>query len=161
MSSLGPIQYEKRSGSVFLGRDYNVDKAFSDTVALEIDTEIKNIINFQYDRAKEVLTKNLDLVKLIAQTLKDIETLTKEDIYELVESGKLAWWEKKQAKIKAEEIAAAKLAKKEAKAKLAAEKLAAEAELVKEDAEVKVEKDTETKEVEVSEKVEANDSKKE
>ena len=102
MSSLGPIQYEKRSGSVFLGRDYNVDKAFSDTIALEIDNEIKDIINFQYDRAKEVLTENLDLVKLIAKTLKDIETLTKEDIYELVETGKLAWWEKKQTKMKNE-----------------------------------------------------------
>ncbi len=60
MSSLGPIQYEKRSGSVFLGRDYNVDKAFSDTIALEIDNEIKNIINSQYDRAKNVLEENID-----------------------------------------------------------------------------------------------------
>jgi cell division protease FtsH len=106
MSSLGPIQYEKRSGSVFLGRDYNVDKAFSDTIALEIDNEIKNIINFQYDRAKEVLSENIDLVKLIARSLKDIETLTKEDIYELVETGKLSWWEKKKAKIEAEKLAA-------------------------------------------------------
>ena len=142
MSSLGPIQYEKRSGSVFLGRDYNVDKAFSDTVALEIDTEIKNIINFQYNRAKEVLTKNLDLVKLIAQTLKDIETLTKEDIYELVETGKLAWWEKKQAKI-------------------AAEKIEDETASVKEETVVEVEKETETKEDEVTEKIEVEDNKKE
>ncbi len=98
MSSLGPIQYEKRSGSVFLGRDYNVDKAFSDTIALEIDNEIKNIINNQYDRAKDVLQNNLDLVKLIAKYLLEIETLTKEDIYEIVEKGSLGWWEKKKAK---------------------------------------------------------------
>ena len=35
----------------------------------------------------------------------EIETLTKEDIYELVESGKLSWWEKKKAKAEAERIA--------------------------------------------------------
>jgi cell division protease FtsH len=98
MSELGPIQYEKRSGSVFLGRDYNVDKAFSDAIALEIDMEIKNIINAQYDRAKQVLSDNLDLVKLIAEYLLEIETLTKEDIYEIVKEGSLSWWEKKKAK---------------------------------------------------------------
>lgn len=98
MSSLGPIQYEKRSGSVFLGRDYNVDKAFSDAIALEIDMEIKNIINGQYDRAKIVLLDNIDLVKLIAKYLLEIETLTKDDIYEIVEKGSLGWWEKKKAK---------------------------------------------------------------
>ncbi len=100
MSSLGPIQYEKRSGAVFLGRDYNVDKAFSDTIAFEIDNEVKAIINNQYDRAKEVLNDNLALVKLIAKYLLEIETLTKEDIYEIVEKGNLGWWEKKKAKQK-------------------------------------------------------------
>ena len=104
MSSLGPIQYEKRSGSVFLGRDYNVDKAFSDTIALEIDNEIKNIINSQYDRAKIVLNENIDLVKLIAQSLLDVETLNKEDIYEIVETGKLGWWEKKKVKMEAAKL---------------------------------------------------------
>ena len=98
MSSLGPIQYEKRSGSVFLGRDYNTDKAFSDQVALEIDEEVRKIINECYDIAKQVLLENLDLLKLIAQHLLDVETLTKEDIYEIVDTGKLGWWEKKKAK---------------------------------------------------------------
>lgn len=98
MSSLGPIQYEKRGGSVFLGRDYASDKSFSDQVALEIDNEVRNIINGCYDIAKKVLTDNLDLVKLIADYLLKVETLTREDIYEIVETGKLDWWVKKQAK---------------------------------------------------------------
>jgi cell division protease FtsH len=98
MSSLGPIQYEKRNGSVFLGRDYNIDKTFSDQVALEIDTEVRGIISTCYDRATKVLTENLDLLKQIADYLLKVETLTKEDIYEIVETGKLSWWEKKQAK---------------------------------------------------------------
>lgn len=100
MSSLGPIQYEKRSGSVFLGRDYTSDKAFSDQVALEIDNEVRKIINESYEIAKKVLLENIDLLKLIAKHLLEVETLTREDIYEIVETGKLSWWEKKQAKLK-------------------------------------------------------------
>jgi len=104
MSSLGPIQYEKRSGSVFLGRDYNSAKTFSDQVALEIDEEVRKIINESYEIAKKVLLEHVDLLKNIAQHLLDIETLTKDDIYEIVETGKLAWWDKK----KAEELLAPK-----------------------------------------------------
>jgi cell division protease FtsH len=103
MSSLGPIQYEKRSGSVFLGRDYASDKSFSDQVALEIDNEVRAIVNGCYDTAKKVLTENLELVKLIADFLLKVETLTREDIYEIVETGRLSWWDKKQEKLKQEQ----------------------------------------------------------
>jgi cell division protease FtsH len=112
MSSLGPIQYEKRSGSVFLGRDYAADKSFSDTVALEIDNEVRTIINKCYEEAKTVLTTHIELVKLLADFLLKVETLTKEDINEIVETGTLSWWDKKQAK-KAQEAEA--LALEEAK----------------------------------------------
>ena len=105
MSKLGPIQYERQSGSVFLGRDYMADKNFSDQIALEIDNEIRAIIDECYLKAKEVLSANADLVKLIASHLMEIETLTREDIYELVETGKLSWWEKKKAKQEAEKLA--------------------------------------------------------
>jgi len=105
MSKLGPIQYERQSGSVFLGRDYMTDKNFSDQVALEIDHEVRNIINQCYERAKQVLTDNKDMVKLVAEHLMEIETLTKEDIYELVNTGKLDWWERKKAKVEAEKVA--------------------------------------------------------
>ena len=105
MSKLGPVQYEKESGSVFLGRDYMKDKNFSDQVALEIDNEVRNIIDECYQKAKQVLTDNSDLVHLIAKHLMEIETLTKEDIYELVNTGRLEWWEKKKAKEEAERIA--------------------------------------------------------
>ena len=99
MSSLGPITYEKSSGSPFLGRDYNMDKSFSDQVALEIDNEVRKIINESYDIARTVLLANIDLLKLIAKYLLAVETLTRENIYEIVETGKLGWWEKKQAKL--------------------------------------------------------------
>jgi cell division protease FtsH len=108
MSKLGPIQYEKQSGSVFLGRDYMTDKNFSDQVALEIDHEVRAIIDECYNRAKRVLTENMDLLTIVAEHLIEIETLTKEDIYELVNTKQLQWWEKKKAKTEAEKIASEK-----------------------------------------------------
>ena len=105
MSDLGLVQYEQRGGSVFLGRDYMTDKNFSNEIANEIDSQVRILVSACYERAKKVLEENKDLLKLIADHLYEIETLTKEDIYELVETGKLAWWEKKKAKAEAEKIA--------------------------------------------------------
>ncbi|MDD3171349.1 MAG: ATP-dependent zinc metalloprotease FtsH [Bacilli bacterium] len=105
MSELGPIQYENRNQTVFLGRDYMNDKNFSDQVAMEIDHAVRSIIEACYQRAKTVLTENKDLLINIAKHLMDIETLTKEDIYEIVNTGKLEWWEKKKAKEEAQKIA--------------------------------------------------------
>ena len=105
MSSLGPIQYERQTGSVFLGRDYMAEKNFSDQIALEIDKEVRKIFDECYEKAKQVLSENKDLVALIANHLMEIETLTKEDIYELVNTGRLDWWERKKAKIEAEKVA--------------------------------------------------------
>ncbi len=105
MSKLGPIQYERNTGSVFLGRDYMTDKNFSDQIALEIDIEVRDIINECYEKGRKVLTEHANLVHLIATHLMEIETLTKEDIYELVNTGQLLWWEKKKVKMEAEKIA--------------------------------------------------------
>ncbi len=108
MSKLGPIQYEKKQGSIFLGRDYMTDKNFSDQVALEIDHEVRSIINECHERARKVLEEHANLVTLVADHLFEIETLTREDIYELVNTGKLDWWERKKEKIEAEKVALAK-----------------------------------------------------
>ena len=89
MSSLGPVQLETREGSSFLGRDYNKNRNFSDHVALEIDTEVRKIINDCYDKAKTLIEKNRDLLDLIANSLIEHETLTKEQIDYLAENGKM------------------------------------------------------------------------
>ncbi len=85
MSDLGPVQFEHKSGEVFLGRDYtNSAKNYSDTVALEIDKEIRKIIDECYKNAKEILKKNEGLVRMLAETLYEKETITKEEIEEVV-----------------------------------------------------------------------------
>ncbi len=89
MSDLGPLQFEQQSGSVFLGRDYNKPQHFSNEVANEIDMEMRKIINECHKNAKEIINKNKDLLKLIADALLEYETLTKEQIDYLVEHGKM------------------------------------------------------------------------
>ncbi len=98
MSDLGPIQYEQQSGSVFLGRDYLKDKNFSDAVAQEIDTEVRKIIFECLEITRKVLTENNALLTNIAEYLLKVETLTKSDITEIKDTGKLAWYEEKEAK---------------------------------------------------------------
>ena len=90
MSDLGPIRYEQNtSENVFLGRDYNKTKNYSDQVALEIDKEVQKIITKCYDNAKKILEENKDLVMLLSHTLIEKETITKEQIDELVRTGKI------------------------------------------------------------------------
>ena len=89
MSDLGPLQLERQEGSVFLGRDYNKSQHFSNEVANEIDMEMRKIINNCHKQAAEIIKKNKDLLKLIAEALLEYETLTKEQIDYLVENGKM------------------------------------------------------------------------
>ena len=89
MSDLGPLQFEQQAGSVFLGRDYNKSQHFSNEVANEIDMEMRKIINNCHKKATEIIKKNDDLLKLIAETLLEYETLTKEQIDYLVEHKKM------------------------------------------------------------------------
>ena len=89
MSDLGPLQFEQQAGSVFLGRDYNKSQHFSNEVAHEIDMEMRRIVNECHKKATEIIKKNKVLLKLIADTLLEYETLTKEQIDYLVEHGEM------------------------------------------------------------------------
>ena len=89
MSDLGPLQFEQQEGSVFLGRDYNKSHNFSNEVANEIDMEMRKIIDECHAKATEIIKQNMDLLKLIAESLLEQETLTKEEIDYLVTNGHL------------------------------------------------------------------------
>ncbi len=89
MSKLGPIQYDDGSGNVFLGRDYTSGSNNSGENAYEIDNEVRNIINECYEHAKQIIMENRSLLDLIAKTLLEEETLTNEQIMNLVNYGKV------------------------------------------------------------------------
>ena len=98
MSELGPMQLEQNESSVFLGRDYNKSRNFSDQVAFEIDKEIRKIIDECYKKTEDIIKSNMKLVDLIAENLVKYETLTKEQIDYLVENGKMKDEEVKKEK---------------------------------------------------------------
>ncbi|MGN0992607.1 MAG: ATP-dependent zinc metalloprotease FtsH [Bacilli bacterium] len=87
MSELGPVQLEQSESSVFLGRDYNKTRNFSDKIAFEIDQQIRKIIDGCYAKTERILNENRELLDLIAINLAKYETLTKEQIEYLVENG--------------------------------------------------------------------------
>jgi len=89
MSDLGPMMLEEPSENTFLGRDYTKNRNISDKVANEIDEEMRKIINERYNVTKKILTDNRNLLDLIANTLLEEETITKEQIDYLVEHGHL------------------------------------------------------------------------
>ena len=89
MSDLGPMQLEEPSTNTFLGRDYTKNRNISDKVAHEIDEEMRKIIDSCHVKAREIISQNKDLLKLVAETLLEYETLTKEQIDYLVEHGKM------------------------------------------------------------------------
>ena len=87
---LGPMQFGANSGgNVFLGRDFNSEQNYSDSIAYEIDKEMQAIIVEQYERTKQILTEKRELLNLIATTLLDIETLDAEQIEHLRDHGTL------------------------------------------------------------------------
>ena len=104
MSSLGTIQYEQASGNVFLGRDYaNSRKNFSGQVAYEIDQEVRKIIDECYNRAKQVITENKDLLVKIAEALLEKETITSEEIYAIAGMKQPSAEDKKEEEVNVEE----------------------------------------------------------
>ncbi len=90
MSNLGPVQYDDPNGNVFLGRDYGKGNDYSGEIAYEIDKEIRSIINGCLEDCKKIISENMDLLKLIAETLVEEETLTNEEIMNLMDHGTIA-----------------------------------------------------------------------
>lgn len=86
---LGPMQFGQSQGQVFLGRDFNSEQNYSESIAYEIDQEMQRIIKEQYARTKEILTSHRELLNLIATTLLEVETLDAEQITHLKEHGTL------------------------------------------------------------------------
>ena len=104
MSDLGPVQYEEKSENVFLGRDYAKSRDFSDQVALEIDEQVRKIIESCYTKAKKIIGDNKDLIFALSDALIKYETITKEQIESIVETGEIKSVEEIEQEEKNEEV---------------------------------------------------------
>lgn len=107
MSSLGPIQYADPQGNV-LGRDYTKGSDYSAGVAAEIDKEVRAIVDECHENCRKILTENKDLLDLIANNLYEHETLTNEEITNLMNYGQLtdpnAETSEEEEKVEQEEV---------------------------------------------------------
>ncbi len=78
--AIGPILVGDNEQELFLGREIQHRREVSEQTAQLVDAEVKRVITTAYERAKDVLSKNLDLLHTIAAALLERETLTAEDI---------------------------------------------------------------------------------
>ncbi len=84
---LGPMIYGQKEELVFLGREIGEQRDYSESVAEEIDEEVRRIISEAYECARTVLTKHRDKLELIAQTLLEQETLDREAFARLMDGA--------------------------------------------------------------------------
>ena len=83
---LGPMTFgNKKDHQVFLGRDIARDRNYSEAVAFSIDKEAKAMIVECYEKAEKILTENMDALILIAESLKERETIDAKEFYALME----------------------------------------------------------------------------
>jgi cell division protease FtsH len=88
LSSLGPRTFGQEEGEVFLGRSMQQTKEISDKTAEQIDIEVQEIIERNYERAKQIVTDNLDKLHTMAEFLIKFETIDAPQIQKIM-SGEL------------------------------------------------------------------------
>ena len=82
---LGPLTYSEENGEVFLGRSVTQHKQVSDVTAHAIDEEVRRVIDNNFQRARQILTSNLDRLHVMAEALMKYETIDEEQIKDIME----------------------------------------------------------------------------
>ena len=81
---LGPMTFGKKEEEIFLGRDFTQKSDYSKSTAIEIDAEVRRIIQESYHRAKDLLATNLRLLHKVAEKLLEKEVLDGSEIDTIV-----------------------------------------------------------------------------
>ncbi len=84
---LGPQVYGRKEELVFLGRELSEQRDYSEAIAKEIDREVKAIVEEAYATARTQMAAHIDKLKLVAERLIEMETLTAEEFNALWEQG--------------------------------------------------------------------------
>ncbi|MEQ2869074.1 ATP-dependent zinc metalloprotease FtsH [Selenomonas noxia] len=85
--TIGPIAYGEENHQVFLGRDFNRDRNYSEEIAGEIDREVRRCVEEAYEACRVIITENRDKLDLIANALLERETLNASELEELMTKG--------------------------------------------------------------------------
>jgi cell division protease FtsH len=81
---LGPMTFGKKEELVFLGKDLGEQRDYSDSVAQEIDAEVRQLVTVAHEQALQILRDNREKLDLIAKKLIEVETLDNEDFEALM-----------------------------------------------------------------------------
>jgi len=84
MSHMGPLTFGKREEAIFLGKEFARHQDYSEATSVEIDNEIKRLIDGGYRRAQEIITTNRVVLDRIATALLEREVLEGEEVYRMV-----------------------------------------------------------------------------
>ena len=82
---LGPMTFGKKEEAIFLGRDIAQHRDYSEQTAQTIDREIRDIVERNYRRAREILATKIDLLHNLAQALLEYETLDGDEVERIVQ----------------------------------------------------------------------------
>jgi cell division protease FtsH len=86
---LGPLAYGAKEEEIFLGREIQKHRDYSEKTAIEIDEEIRGIINSAFDRAVKILNDNMDLLHKLSAELLEREILDAEEIDSIIRGENL------------------------------------------------------------------------
>lgn len=86
---LGPVHYSSRDEHVFLGKDLGKPKEHSETTQVEIDNEVRKILDSQYQLARKIISENLDALHRLAKGVLERETLDSDDLEKLLKGEEL------------------------------------------------------------------------
>jgi cell division protease FtsH len=86
---LGPINFGGKEDPIFVGRDINSSRSFSESTAQTIDREIRKIVDDSYRRAKEVLSDKRHLLDNLSAALLEYETIDGEDVLRICGGNKI------------------------------------------------------------------------
>lgn len=89
MSSLGPVAFGENQQNLFLGREIARTQSISEATLQNIDREIRDIIDRQYERAEKIISENAEAHKKIAEALLEYETLDGVHVKEILEHGEI------------------------------------------------------------------------
>ena len=86
---LGPIAFGSGNDEVFLGKDYNHMRNYSENIAAAIDAEVESIIRDAYNRTEKILTEHIDQLHIVSEALIKLEKIDKEQFESLMTTGEL------------------------------------------------------------------------
>jgi cell division protease FtsH len=89
MSSLGPLAFGKKEEAIFLGREITQHRDYSEDTAIQIDKEVKRIVNGGYESAKNLLSNHRETLERIAQALLEREVIDANEVKMLMEGKPL------------------------------------------------------------------------